>query len=120
MAADGDLFNCCRLKGPSRTLFLKQLLPLVIGRPPAVATIVPASDALISSGPQRDAIGHWAPPFDFSKGVLLHRVLYSKPLIPNGCIRLAVYNEHPAEDGLVFGVVNGAEFSWIKVRRRRD
>ena len=41
---------------------VEELLPLVIGRPPAVATVIPASDPRIGSGSKCNAIGHCALP----------------------------------------------------------
>ena len=39
---------------------VEDLLPVVIGRPPAVAAVVPAGDPGIGSGSKRDAVGHCA------------------------------------------------------------
>ena len=41
---------------------VEELLPLVIGRPPAVATVIPAGDPRIGSGSKCNAIGHCALP----------------------------------------------------------
>jgi len=38
--------------------FVEELLPLVIGRPPATAAVIPAGDRAIGSGSKCDAIGH--------------------------------------------------------------
>ena len=60
---------------------VEELLPLVIGRPPAVAPVIPARDSLVGSRSKRDAIGHCTPPFDCSKGVLrVHTILERWPV----------------------------------------
>src|SRR5215813_10728411 len=43
-------------------LLVEELLPLVIGRPPAVAAVIPAGYPRIGSGSKCDAIGHCALP----------------------------------------------------------
>src|SRR5580693_4769695 len=39
---------------------IEELLPPVVGRPPAVAAVIPAGDSRIGSGSKCDGIGHWA------------------------------------------------------------
>jgi hypothetical protein len=67
---------------------VEQLLTLLIGRPSAVAPVVPAGDILVGSSAQRDAIRHCATPFDFSKGARSHLRNFSTLGDPNGCFRL--------------------------------
>src|SRR5215468_10462757 len=38
--------------------FVEELLPLVIGRPKAIAAVIPAGDRAIGSGSKCNAIGH--------------------------------------------------------------
>src|SRR6266852_3554520 len=51
---------------------VEELLPLVIGRPSAVATVIPASDARIGSGSKCNAIGHCALPSPQKGAVAFH------------------------------------------------
>jgi hypothetical protein len=51
---------------------VEELLPLVIGRPPAVATVIPAGDPRIGSGSKCNAIGHCALPSPQKGAVAFH------------------------------------------------
>jgi hypothetical protein len=50
---------------------LEDFLPTKIGRPSAVAPVIPAGDSPIGSGSQRNAIGHLISPFDIPKDTVL-------------------------------------------------
>jgi len=43
---------------PGIAFLVEDLLPVVIGRPSAVAAVIPAGDPCISSGSKRNAVGH--------------------------------------------------------------
>jgi hypothetical protein len=58
----------------------EELLPPVIGRPSAVAPVIPACDPLIRSRSKRDAIGHCATPLIFQKACCrIHAIFNSWP-----------------------------------------
>src|SRR6516165_5366657 len=61
----------------SVAFFCEEMLPLVIGRPPAVAAVIPGGDARIESGSKRNAVHMCL----MSANMLIYRK--RDPFIPN-------------------------------------
>jgi hypothetical protein len=97
---------------------VEEFLPLVIGRPPAVATVIPASDPRIGSGSKCNATGHCALPSPRKGAVAFHAKfehwsLDNEPFGPkkthvrnaDGVCRRALWREQD----LALGVVDRAD-----------